>query len=110
MHFLPRNESSHGAGHEDRHGKSPVLAIAGTDGLGLLFGSPSAMLVKIGFGSPQTLRILAGLSGNMKGSPTEHAGRDIADALDRVAPATVEVLVLGQPGETAGDEIAMVCI
>src|SRR5712692_1504249 len=46
----------------------------------------------------------------MKSSPAEHGRRDIAGALDGVAPAAVCVLMLGQPIQPAGDEFLVILV
>ncbi len=50
-------------------------------------------------------RLTVGLRGasQMKGGPAQHGGRDVAEALDRITPAAVGILMGFEPGESAGD-------
>src|SRR5262249_35721169 len=53
---------------------------------------------------PQTLGEGTRVAREMNGGPAEHAGGDVADAANRVAPATVGVLMLREPPQTARDK------
>src|SRR5207253_3462934 len=80
-----------------------VLAVAGADSLGLLCGCLAAVLSQ-GFLRPLQAGVEARFAGparDVEGGPAEHAGGDVAEALDRVAPTAVGVLVCGQPGKAA---------
>ena len=66
------------------------------------------MGAKVVFSLLQQHRVLFSGARDMERRPAEHARGDVADAFDRVAPAAIRILVSCQPGETPGNESAVV--
>src|SRR5439155_9147816 len=62
---------------------------------------------KVALDSSQIVGILLRGTGEVECRPAEHAGGDVAEALDRVAPAAVRVLMGRQPGKAIGDELVV---
>ena len=48
--------------------------------------------------------LFGGRSGDVQSGTTEHGGGDVAEAVDRIAPAAIVVLMLRQPGHAPGDQ------
>ena len=110
-HFVPGHQPGEGAGHQDRHGERAVLAVAPPHRLrhappasGRSAASQCSRL------AADVSAYCVGRAGEVKRGPAEHRRRDVAEALDRIAPAAVGVLMRRQPGEAAGDQRVMTAV
>ena len=98
QHVFPVHESRQGAMRENRNRKRAVFAVS------LQNRSNAADFVDVGDGFLNDVAMMFVLAGCVKGRPAEHRRRDVRNALGRVSPATVAVLMLSEPADAAIDE------
>ena len=103
-HLLPRHQPGQGARHQDRHREGAVLAVAPADRLGPLRRRRPGALVRHASRFAERVGVVRLAAGEVERGPAEHRRRDVAEALDRVAPAAVGVLMVGQPAQAAVDQ------
>src|SRR5262249_28600321 len=81
-----------------------VLAGAGADRFRQFLLCPAVALGQPCRALAQTVGVLARRPGQVKRGPAKHRRRDVAEALDRVAPTAVGVLVRREPVQSASNE------